>query len=173
MQFLKQRSTFYCASLSEIYVILVKPLSVFMTHVIRACYIKPTANNNSTIFHSVIEHTDFPAESHQIQFLIENSTKLLAHELTMLNANTDIELHYISVTRRCNCSWQGLLIFFLLFQFWLGEPIFEIQHPVGEKETNPIVTLQDLGCILAGHKMFMFNLQIVVQASSPDWSGGL
>lgn len=104
MQLLKQRSTFYCASLSEINVMLAKPLSVFMTHVIKACYIKPTANNNSTTFHSVLEHTDFPAESPQIQFLIENSTKLLAHELTVLNANTDIELYYISATRRCNCS---------------------------------------------------------------------
>lgn len=63
-----------------------------MAHVTKACYLKPTASDNSTIFHSIIEYTDFPAESPQIQFLIEDSTKLLAHELTMLNANTDIEL---------------------------------------------------------------------------------
>lgn len=65
--------------------------------------IKHTASADSTIFHSITEHTDLPADSLEIQFVIENSSKLLAHKLT-LNANTDIELYYLSATRRYNCS---------------------------------------------------------------------
>lgn len=57
-----------------------------------------------TISHPIIKHTDFPAESPQIQFLIENSPELLAHKLMVLNAKTDIELYHLLVIRRSNCS---------------------------------------------------------------------
>lgn len=103
----------------------------------KACYIKLAASDNSTIFHSITEHTDFPAESPQIQFLIENSTKLLAHELTMLNANTDIELYYISVTRRCNCSWQGLLHFFSFFSSF--DSVMLLFKPNSQWQKHPVI----------------------------------
>lgn len=139
--------------------VILEPLSLHGTCNTGACYIKITASNNSTIFHSVIEHTDFPAESPQIQFLIENSTKLLAHELTMLNANTDIELYYISVNRRCNWSWQGLLHFFSTF------PILTYWSCL----LNTIIILWDLGCIPACHtKNASFHLLSMVP---PEWWG--
>lgn len=65
-------STFHCGPLSEINVILVELLSLHGTCHTGAHYIKLTASNNSTVFHSITERTDFPAESPQIQFFIEN-----------------------------------------------------------------------------------------------------
>lgn len=139
----------------------------------KACYIKLAASDNSTIFHSITEHTDFPAESPQIQFLIENSTKLLAHELTMLNANTDIELYYISVTRRCNCSWQGLLHFFSFFSSFDSVMLLFKLNTQWQKHPVIIFVGFRMHPIRSLKQYFCFIYWLVAQTSYWGWSGGL